>query len=148
MNKKKKVSELSRDFKFEFVTEAPLEEIINLYKEGNWWKESPTFRAQVPKIITGSFAFILVRDSAKKIIGMGRVISDGISDGYIQDLILYKEYRGLGLGQEMVRLLTKYCQDRGVWWVGLIAEPGTTGFYESMGFVALTDHMAMLHKDS
>jgi ribosomal protein S18 acetylase RimI-like enzyme len=138
----------TRSITFEVVSEAPVEDIIKLYRAGGWWRELPEWAASVPGIISGSFCFIIVRNSEKKIIGMGRVISDGVSDAYIQDVILYEEYRGLGLGQELVRRLVSYCHEHGVWWVGLIAEPGTQGFYESLDFVPLTDHMAMLHKDS
>ena len=74
---------------------------------------------------------------------MGRVISDGKSDAYIQDVVVRKNLRGQGIGRELVERLKQYCVDNKIEWIGLIAEPGTTKFYESMGFKELKKHVPM-----
>jgi ribosomal protein S18 acetylase RimI-like enzyme len=67
---------------------------------------------------------------------MGRVISDGASDGYIQDVVVLPEFRGRGIGREIIRRLTDRCVAAGLTWIGLVAEPGTQKFYETLGFQA------------
>jgi spermidine synthase len=129
---------------FEVVREAPLEAIVDLYRAGGWWEESAHNRAIIPRMIRGSFCFMVAR-SGDRIVGMGRAISDGASDAYIQDVVVLPEFRGHGLGRELVRRLTQFCVERELDWIGLIAEPGTGHFYDGLGFRALEGYQPMRH---
>lgn len=133
------------EVEYEIVTAAPLEEIVELYKSGDWWQESCEARAVIPAMIKGSLCFMVARKLDGQIIGMGRVISDGFSDAYIQDVVVLKEYRGLGIGRELIKRLTQFCLDRKISWIGLIAEPGTQGFYEDLGYGPLIGYQPMLY---
>lgn len=133
---------------YEIVTGAPLDEVIGLYEAGGWWHESPEERASVPRLIAGSFAFLVARDAGGRLVGMARVLSDGVSDAYIQDVVVRRELRGHGVGRELIRRLVEHCRSRGIGWIGLIAEPGTQAFYESLGFGALVDYVPMRHGHS
>jgi len=125
---------LSEACTYEVVTAAPVEAIVALYQAGGWWQESPEARAVIPDMIRGSFCFMLARDPEGRIVGMGRVISDGFSDGYIQDVVVFHHLRGKGIGRELVLRLARYCEEKGLGWIGLVAEPGTYGFYQKLGF--------------
>ena len=118
---------------YEIVKELRVEDVVDLYAAGGWWEETPHNREIIPGMIKGSFCFIVAWDEALPV-GMGRVISDGYSDGYIQDLVVKPEYRGQGIGKELVRRLTSYCQEKGLDWIGLVAERNTQGFYADIGF--------------
>ena len=65
---------------------------------------------------------------------MGRVISDGVSDGYIQDVTVLEEMRGKGIGSLITKKLLDTCLERGLSWIGLIAEKGSNQFYHPLGF--------------
>ena len=134
-----------REVEYDIITAAPVEDIIELYKEGGWWQESPEARTAIPGMIKGSLCFMIARDSDGRTIGMARVISDGCSDAYIQDVVVRKSHRGRGIGRELIQRLTQFCIDRGISWIGLIAEPGTQNFYEELGFGPLTGYQPMLH---
>ena len=125
---------MQEDIILEVVKVANSEELIDLYKEGERWKESPSERSNLPILVKNSFCFMVARTNEGKIIGMGRVISDGVSDGYIQDVIVSKSYRNKGIGKQLVIKLRDYCLNKGLTWIGLIAEPGTTDFYIKLGF--------------
>lgn len=129
---------------YETVQSLPVEEIVELYKEAGWWKENAREKRLLPALIKGSFCFMIARHQGK-IVGMGRVISDGVSDGYIQDLVVKKEWRGKNIGKELVRRLTSICIDHGLEWIGLIAEPHTAPFYEVLGFHVLKEYTPMLY---
>jgi ribosomal protein S18 acetylase RimI-like enzyme len=129
---------------YEIVKSAPLEEIVDLYKSAGWWQESPEARAVIPSMIHGSFCFMVARTLEGRIIGMGRVISDGCSDAYIQDVVVLQDYRGQKVGRELVRRLTRFCSARKISWIGLVAEPGTQGMYEDLGFGPLIGYQPML----
>jgi ribosomal protein S18 acetylase RimI-like enzyme len=109
-------------------------EIANLYRAGGWWNEEYD-PGELPRLIRGSFLFAVAVDpETGQAVGMGRVISDGVSDGYIQDLIVLPEYRKSRIGTRIVSLLVKKCVESGICWIGLIAEPGTENFYLPFGF--------------
>ena len=134
-----------QDVEFEAVTSAPIEEIVNLYVSADWWHESSEARAIIPSMIRGSLCFMVARALDGKIIGMGRVISDGFSDAYIQDVVVLRDYRGRGIGRGLVRRLVQFCVDRKIGWIGLVAEPGTQGMYEGLGFGPLVGYQPMLY---
>jgi GNAT superfamily N-acetyltransferase len=120
------------------------EEIVDLYRAGGWWKEEYD-PAEIPRLIRGSFVFAVAVDPATgRAVGMGRVISDGVSDGYIQDLVVLQQFRKQGIGAKLVAALVQKCRESGVSWIGLVAEPGTEHFYLPMGFSRLDGHVPLL----
>lgn len=127
------------------VDSWPVDEIVKLYIAGGWWKDSydPLL---LNNLISGSFAFVVVFDkNIKKAVGMGRVLSDGVSDAYIQDLIILPNYRKFGLGRKLVDFLIYQCKLKGIGWIGVIAEPGSEDFYKGFGFKKMKDHTPMLY---
>jgi ribosomal protein S18 acetylase RimI-like enzyme len=122
-----------------------MEAIVALYRAGGWWRDDPAWLAAIPEMIRGSFCFLLARAPDGRLVGMGRVISDGVSDAYIQDVVVLEGYRGRGIGRELVRRLTERCLAARIGWIGLVAEPGTQAFYEPLGFHALEGYLPMLH---
>ena len=141
-----KFQPMQSQINYEVVKSANTEELIDLYKEGGWWNESPSERENLPLLVSNSFCFMVAKTSNGKIIGMGRVISDGVSDGYIQDVIVSKQFRNKGIGKQLVVELKKYCLSKGLSWVGLIAEPGTTDFYTKLGFSEMPNYKPMILK--
>ena len=89
-----------------------------------------------------SFCFLTAWDG-EILAGMGRVISDGYSDAYIQDIFVDETYRKQGIASEIVKSLTQYCQSRKVNWIALIAAPGSVNLYENLGFKVMKDHTPM-----
>jgi ribosomal protein S18 acetylase RimI-like enzyme len=132
------------NIEYEAVKSAPVDEIVALYKSAGWWQESSEARKVIPPMIQGSFCFMVARSLDGRIVGMARVISDGHSDAYIQDVTVLDSYRGQGIGRELVRRLAQLCVDRKIGWIGLVAEPGTQGLYENLGFRPLAGYQPML----
>ncbi len=117
--------------------------ILNLYKAANWWEEDGNGTDIIDKIISGSYIFMTVAYQ-DKIIGMGRVISDGVSDAYIQDVTVDKDYRNRKIGSKIVSLLINNLEKDGIKWIGLIAENNSQKFYTPMGFVTMKNADPML----
>ena len=69
-----------------------------------------------------------------RLIGIGRVLSDGCSDAYIQDVAVHPGFRKRGIGGKIVRFLVSELEKRKVDWIALIGEPGTESFYSRLGF--------------
>jgi len=66
-------------------------EIFEIYKETGWISNTEKFKTA--SLVDNSFCFAIARNNGK-IIGMGRSISDGVSDAYIQDVAVLKKFRG------------------------------------------------------
>ncbi|MDR0966795.1 MAG: GNAT family N-acetyltransferase [Myxococcales bacterium] len=139
-------SELDIEIEIDIVREAPTEAIVALYEAGGWWRETPEARAAIPALIAGSFCFALARDREGRIVGMGRVISDGVSDAYIQDVVVLRCCRGRGIGRAIMERLVRHCIERRIGWIGLVAEPGTSDFYAALGFEPLEGHCPHLYR--
>ncbi|HYK87479.1 MAG TPA: GNAT family N-acetyltransferase [Acidobacteriota bacterium] len=133
------------EFTYESVTTAPAEDIVALYQAGGWWRESRENRLRIEPMIRGSFCFMVVRAPDGKIVAMGRAISDGASDAYIQDVVVLPAYRRRGIGRELIRRLTRHCVEHEIEWIGLVAEPGTLAFYKDLGYSPLEGHQPMLY---
>ena len=119
-------------------------EIVHLYRAGGWWKDEYDPKS-LPDLIAGSFAFAVAIDKKTgHAIGMGRVLSDSISDGYIQDLVVLPEFRNQGIGKEIVSVLVRKCKQAGITWIALIAQPGTEDFYLPLGFRSMTGYVPLL----
>jgi ribosomal protein S18 acetylase RimI-like enzyme len=121
-------------------------DIVNLYKAGGWWKDyyNP---AGLKNMIKGSFAFaVAIEKKSNKAIGMGRVLSDGVSDAYIQDLVVLPEYRNSGIGKQLAKTLLDFCLSKKILWIGLIAEPDQSGFYSNIGFKTLEKYTPMKYE--
>lgn len=117
-----------------FVKSWPMQQILDLYAAGGWLDGSED-AAFVEKVVSGSFVFAVAVDkSSGKAVGMGRVLSDGVSDAYIQEVVVLPECRKKDVGKKIVLALRDHCLRNGVSWIALVAEPGTEGFYGSLGF--------------
>jgi len=130
-----------------FVDKWPENEIVELYKAGGWWKKNYD-PSGIKNLIKGSYAFAVVVDrKSDKAIGMGRIISDSVSDAYIQDLVILPKYRGKGIGKQLVKYLLKRCRDDKIFWIGLIAEPGQDEFYSKIGFKKMEKYISMKYDE-
>jgi spermidine synthase len=134
---------------YEFLTDPTGEKIaqlLALYEAAGWWAPDPGAAAQLLRLVSGSHCF-LTASSGDRILGMGRAISDGVSDAYIQDVTVRPDVRGRGIGSGIVsRLLARLHAD-GIGWVGLIAERNSHGFYRRLGFSEMADSVPMLIKN-
>lgn len=140
--------EESSEFELRFVKSWDIDEIVCLYEAGGWWKQGYK-KEGLSELIAGSFLFVVViENSSSQTVGMGRMLSDGVSDGYIQDVVVLHRLRGKGLGKKIISALVKEARNLGLEWIGLIGEPNTQGFYKKLGFSVMKNHVPMIFSDS
>ena len=124
------------------ITSASMEEVVSLYKCAGWWEDHYIAEAFIPGMVKNSTCFAGAFDH-DRMIGMGRAVSDNVSDAYIQDIVVLNEYRGQGIGGEIVKVLIRELKAKGIDWIGLIGEPGTEEFYARLGFETLKGFVPM-----
>jgi len=134
------------DIRISLVRSWDAQEIVALYRAGGWWKDEYN-PAEIPGLIKGSFAFaVAIDETGGRAVGMGRVISDGVSDAYIQDLVVLPSYRKQGAGKALLRALLSACNKAGLSWIALIAEPGSEPFYRELGFSPMEGHIPLMYR--
>ena len=112
-------------------------EILNLYASVGW-----TNYTNHPELLKNAYAHslkILGAYENEKLIGIIRVVGDGYSIVFIQDLLVYPEYQRRGIG---TALLKQILQDyEHVYQKHLLTEntERTIQFYKSLGFTMDTD---------
>ena len=124
-------------------TPGQVEQIIALYRQAGWWSQGPFDPEHVLRIVTGSHCFVLALDG-QEIVGMGRAISDRVSDAYLQDIVVKQGFRGQQVGQRMVQALLERLKADGLVWIGLTAEGGSHTFYRACGFNPMAAAVPML----
>jgi len=124
-------------------TSDQIEQITALYRNEGWWSKESDDPDQVAGIVSGSHLF-LIAEKAEEIVGMGRAISDGSSDAYIQDVTVKREFRGQGIGTAIIKELISRLKTDGMEWIGLIAERNSHGFYSRLGFSPMPNAVPML----
>jgi aralkylamine N-acetyltransferase len=125
-------------------TEDQMRQIVELYRAQGWWQTCDEGRKEfLPNLIAGSHCFVIATDG-DSVVGMGRAISDGISDAYIQDLSVRHDCRNKGVGKMILKLLLERLHADGIAWVGLIAEPGSKNLYRRAGFSEMSEAIPML----
>ncbi|WP_299979334.1 GNAT family N-acetyltransferase [Desulfobacula sp.] len=129
------------------IKSASMKDLIHLYKEAGWWESSYDSQPEFLNYIVKDSALFVGVFWKKKLIGMGRALSDLASDAYIQDVTVLKEFRGKGIGKKIIQTLIEKLRENNVDWIGLIAQPGTSSFYKELGFELLKDHVPLRYKD-
>ena len=131
---------------YQFIStpsQTEISRLTELYRLAGWWTDPGDNPLAVAGIVKGSHCFLTARQD-NRIVGMGRAISDRISDAYIQDVTVDPEFRGRGIGSSLVRELVARLEADGIGWIGLIAERKTHPFYRPLGFSQMADSVPML----
>lgn len=112
------------------------EDTIDLYKSLEWY-QLPGYTDEDIAKANASFYSIYAYDG-DKLIGLGRVASDGLIAAVMSGICVRNDYRRHGIGAEIVRRLVEYCQT-GIYKlnVQLFCEDSLIKWYEGMGFEKL-----------
>ena len=115
----------------------------SLYLENRWINENtdPAFPGNA---FANSFAVAGAFTSDGKLAGVGRAISDGVSDAYIQDIMTAGAFRRQGVGPMVTQALVAELKKRKIEWIGLVGVPGTEKFYAGCGLKCAPGHTLWL----
>lgn len=135
------------DAKLTFIshaTDAQLRAIVALYRQAGWWPlEEAEDLGRLGRLVRQSHCFCVAM-AGEELIGMGRAISDGVSDAYVQDVTVAGPWQRSGVGSMIVQGLIARLHADGINWIGLIAERGSAPFYAQFGFSEMPNARPML----
>ncbi len=69
-----------------------------------------------------------------RLIGFIDVLSDGIADAYLQDLVVKPEYQKKGIGSELMKRAIRYLQKRNIKCIQVTFNPELEGFFKQFPF--------------
>ncbi len=76
-----------------------------------------------------------------KLVGVGRVLADGVYTAYIGDIAVHPDYRGTGIGKQIVAELLRLSARHKK--IILYSVPGSEPFYRKFGFQRMRTAMAI-----
>jgi GNAT superfamily N-acetyltransferase len=102
-------------------------ELESLFQAVNW---DGFPKEKLMKAFTASY-FVTLIYSDEKLIGCGRVVTDGVFYGAIYDVIVHPEFQGIGIGKKIMNDILTKAKD--IFFIHLTATTGREGFYEKLG---------------
>ena len=115
-----------------------LDDVLHLYQAVGWtnYTNQPQMLAQA---LSHSLATYLARDG-EKIVGLVRLVGDGFSSVFVQDLIVLPSYQRQGIGSNLMKEALADYKD--AYQIQLVTEQTekTLGFYRSLGFETLSTY--------
>ena len=85
------------------------------------------------KSLQNSYFYICCFDN-NELIGFLDVVSNGVTDSYIQDVIVYPEYQGHGIGTRMMEMAIKKLKEDKVYAISVLFDEKLIDFYKKFGF--------------
>jgi len=96
-------------------------------KKGNYTRE------QLYEAAKNSWYSISIYDD-QKLIAFGRMISDGVYQSLICDVMVHPDEQGNGLGKQVIEKLIYKCKESGIQSIQLFSAKGKHPFYKKLGF--------------
>ena len=119
-------------------TSISIDDVLPLYQAVGWtnYTNQPQMLAQA---LSHSLATYLARDG-EKIVGLVRLVGDGFSSVFVQDLIVLPSYQRQGIGSNLMKEALADYKD--AYQIQLATEQTekNLGFYRSLGFETLSTY--------
>ena len=80
-----------------------------------------------------SYCHIAVYED-NQLIGYIDSVSNGVTDAYIQDLMVRPSYQGKGIGTELMNRMIAYLKEKRIYMISVVYEEALRPFYERFGF--------------
>ena len=103
------------------------------------WPTQPSPKTHLRLLRNSGHVVLAIDDGTTRVIGFISAITDGVLAAYIPLLEVLPDYRGRGIGKELVtRMLRKL---RNLYMVDLVCDPELQPFYEQCGMRKMTAMM-------
>lgn len=111
------------------------DDFISLHQTTGWNAKGLYTYDQLYTAICNSWYSVSIYHN-KILIGFGRIVSDGIYQTLICDVMVHPEYQKQGIGKNVMQALLNKCHKEGIKWVQLFCAKGKQDFYTKLGFLS------------
>ncbi|MHC5064337.1 MAG: GNAT family N-acetyltransferase [Planctomycetota bacterium] len=109
-----------------------------LFESTGWNERYAASHPELARALADSWHFVTARDK-DRLIGSGRIISDGVLYALVLDIMVDPDYRGQGIGREIMTRLLAEVREACIRDVMLFSAKGYADFYAKFGFEARPD---------
>jgi GNAT superfamily N-acetyltransferase len=120
----------------QFTSALPaIDSYWKLYECTGWNDDYRLSPQAVAAALAGSWYAVSAYDG-ERLVGFGRVLTDGVMHSMIYDLIVAPDFQGHGIGTSILDMLVQKCRNAGIYDIQLFCARGKRAFYEKRGFVS------------
>ncbi len=116
----------------EIVRNGPIQprEIEDLRAAVGWDRAEGTYE----KVLGRVYAYYTIRGDGSRLVAFVSVLSDGVADAYLCDLLVHPEHQRRGLGTRLVKRVIADIRQAGIQCVQVTFNPHLEPFYAQCGF--------------
>lgn len=116
----------------ERLSDSQVEQVHALMVQ-EWWCASRTLQ-DVKAVIAGSNLILAALNEKLEVVAFSRVLTDGVFKAVLFDVMVRADYRGSGLGEKLIDVLTQHASLSDVKSLELYCPDRISGFYKKLGF--------------
>lgn len=117
------------ELRYEYSPPLTAEQIGELRLSVGWDARVEKYKKKI-----GNSYFCVTCFDRDVLIGYADVVSDGIDDAYIRDVIVHPDYQHRGIGSQLLSMITGRVRKDGIKMVHVIFEPSLEAFYRKADF--------------
>jgi GNAT superfamily N-acetyltransferase len=119
-------------------TRPDKDQFYQLFESTGWNENYKLTPEEIYDALEAAWHSISAYDG-KRLVGFGRILSDGKLHALITEMIVLPEYQGRGIGRVIMNDLLEKCRQHEIRDVQLFCAQGKVGFYQKFGFVKRRD---------
>jgi len=117
---------------FRINPDIKAEDVANLRSKAGWGKRED----KLEKILGNTYLTVACFDR-DRLVGFVDVISDGIDDALIRNLIVDPDYQRKGVALKLLSIITKRVREDGIKTINVLFEPALKELYLKAGFTLI-----------
>ena len=106
-----------------------VKDLADLRESVGWHRMEQEYRSP----LLTSYYHIAVYEK-ELLVGYIDCVSNGVTDAYIQDLMVHPDYQGRGLGTDLMKKMINHLKDKHIYMISVVFEEKLKPFYEKFGF--------------
>jgi ribosomal protein S18 acetylase RimI-like enzyme len=120
------------ELRYEYSPHLKAEQVAGLREMVNWDRRIEKFKKKL-----GNTYFCVACFADDTLVGYVDVVSDGIDDAYIRDLVVHPDYQRCGIGSKLLDMIITRVRSDGIKTLNVVFEPRLKEFYAKANFVIM-----------
>jgi ribosomal protein S18 acetylase RimI-like enzyme len=121
------------ELRYEYSPYLRADQVARLRELVNWDSRVEKFKKKL-----GNTYLCVACFANDELIGYVDVVSDGIDDAYIRDLVVHPDYQRRGIGSKLLEMVINRVKSDGIKMINVVFEPRLTAFYKKASFVIIS----------
>ncbi|MBR1567394.1 MAG: GNAT family N-acetyltransferase [Lachnospiraceae bacterium] len=114
---------------YKYNEQVPAKALADLREAVGWNRMESEYRNT---LMTSYYHIAVYEDD--RLIGYIDSVSNGVTDAYIQDLMVSPDYQGKGIGTDLMNKMIGYLKEKHIYMISVVYDESLKQFYERFGF--------------